>query len=167
VKYVRFLVRFVVVLVLLALGALVYLHTLGFPQFARDFLLGQLRKVGIEARFGTIRLDAFRGLVATSAVAAGVSLGFVQRLQIVFMPSPQKRHRQSLALLGRDSNRSAEVAKNQACDRAKKKGSEAPPASLPYLGGRAAVAAQELRRNLSGRSLPYVDRLRKHVARKI
>src|SRR5665811_173909 len=31
-------------------------------------------------------------LVATSAVAAGVSLGLVQRLQLVFMPSPQKRH---------------------------------------------------------------------------
>jgi hypothetical protein len=89
VKFVRFLVRFVVVLVLLALLALAYLHTLGFPEFAKGFLLSELRKVGIEARFGSIRLDAFRGVVATGAVfadanAPGQTLAQIDELELHF-----------------------------------------------------------------------------------
>ena len=54
----------VVVLVLLSLG---YLHIAGFPRFLKDFLVTQLRQAGYAAQFGSIRLDLFRGFVATDA----------------------------------------------------------------------------------------------------
>lgn len=88
-KLFRFLVRFVVVVILLALLALAYLHVVGFPEFAKAFLLSELRQVGIEARFGSIRLDAFRGLVATGAVfsdanAPGQTLAQIDELELQF-----------------------------------------------------------------------------------
>jgi len=82
-------VRLIVALVLLVLLAVAYLHTAGFPAFAKRFLVSELRKVGIEARFGSIRLDAFRGLVATDAVfydanAPGQILAQIDELELQF-----------------------------------------------------------------------------------
>ena len=66
-----------------------YLHAVGFPEFAKGFLLSELRKVGIEARFNSIRLDVFRGLVATGAVfsdanAPGQTLAQIDELELQF-----------------------------------------------------------------------------------
>jgi hypothetical protein len=89
VKFVRFLVRFVVTLVVLVSLALAYLHAVGFPEFAKRLLISELRKAGIEARFGLIRLDVFRGVVATGAVfsdanAPGQTLAQIDELQLQF-----------------------------------------------------------------------------------
>ena len=56
-----------VVLIVLTLLSLGYLHLYGFPGFLKDFLTGELRKAGYAAQFGSIRLDLFRGVVATEA----------------------------------------------------------------------------------------------------
>ena len=63
-RLLRSLMITVVVLVLLSLG---YLHIAGFPRFLKDFLVTQLRQAGYAAQFGSIRLDLFRGFVATDA----------------------------------------------------------------------------------------------------
>jgi hypothetical protein len=66
----RLLVRLVIVLVVLIALSLGYLHFYGFPGFLKDALIGELRKAGYEARFGVIRLDLFRGFVASEATFA-------------------------------------------------------------------------------------------------
>ncbi|HVM59687.1 MAG TPA: AsmA-like C-terminal region-containing protein [Verrucomicrobiae bacterium] len=63
----RLFVRFVIVLVVLSALSLGYLHFYGFPGFLKDALVAELRKAGYEAQFGSIRLDLFRGIVATDA----------------------------------------------------------------------------------------------------
>ena len=55
---------------MLALLSLAYLHAFGFPEFLRGYLLSELQRVGIAARFGSLRLDVFRGVVARDAVFA-------------------------------------------------------------------------------------------------
>ncbi len=54
----------VVVLLLLSLG---YLHFYGFPEFLKQLLLDELNRAGYAAQFTSIRLDLFRGVVATDA----------------------------------------------------------------------------------------------------
>jgi len=69
-KPVKFLIRLAAIASALVLLSLAYLHTFGFPQFLNDFIVGELRKAGYAAQFGSIRLDIFRGVVATDAVFA-------------------------------------------------------------------------------------------------
>lgn len=57
----------VVFALLLALG---YLHFYGFPDFLKQVLLNELQRVGYAAQFTSIRLDLFRGVVATDATFA-------------------------------------------------------------------------------------------------
>lgn len=66
----RLFVRLIVVLVVLAAVSLGYLHLYGFPGFMKEFLVGELQKVGYAAQFGSLRLDLFRGVVATDATFA-------------------------------------------------------------------------------------------------
>ena len=66
----RLLVRLIAVLVVLVVLSLGYLHFFGFPGFLKDFLVGELRRAGYAAQFGSIRLDLFRGVVATDATFA-------------------------------------------------------------------------------------------------
>ncbi len=66
----RLLVRFMVVLVVLSALSLGYLHFHGFPGFLKKALIGELRKAGYSAQFGSIRLDLFRGFVASEATFA-------------------------------------------------------------------------------------------------
>src|SRR5580658_9724272 len=68
----RLFVRFMVVMVVLTALSLGYLHLLGFPAFLTQFLVGELRKAGFAAQFSAIRLDLFRGFVATDAAFADV-----------------------------------------------------------------------------------------------
>ena len=57
----------VVLLLVLSLG---YLHFYGFPDFLKQVLLSELNRVGYAAQFTSIRLDLFRGVVATDATFA-------------------------------------------------------------------------------------------------
>jgi len=57
----------VVLLLVLSLG---YLHFYGFPDFLKQYLLSELNRVGYAAQFTSIRLDLFRGVVATDATFA-------------------------------------------------------------------------------------------------
>ena len=57
----------VVLLLVLSLG---YLHFYGFPDFLKELLLGELQRAGYAAQFTSIRLDLFRGVVATDATFA-------------------------------------------------------------------------------------------------
>ena len=66
----RLLVRFIIVLVVLSVLSLGYLHFYGFPGFLKEALIGELRKAGYPAQFGSIRLDLFRGFVASEATFA-------------------------------------------------------------------------------------------------
>jgi len=66
----RLLVRFMIVLVVLSVLSLGYLHFYGFPDFLKEALIGQLRKAGYAAQFGSVRLDLFRGFVASEATFA-------------------------------------------------------------------------------------------------
>jgi hypothetical protein len=66
----RLLVRFIIVLVVLFVLSLGYLHFQGFPGFLKEALIGELRKAGYSAQFGSIRLDLFRGFVASEATFA-------------------------------------------------------------------------------------------------
>jgi hypothetical protein len=68
----RLFVRFMVVVVVLTALSLGYLHLFGFPVFLTRFLVGELRNAGFAAQFSAIRLDLFRGVVATDAVFADV-----------------------------------------------------------------------------------------------
>lgn len=73
----------------LAVLSLVYLHIFGFPQFLEDFVVGELRKAGYAAQFGSIRFDVFRGVVATDAVFADARapeqpLARIDELQLQF-----------------------------------------------------------------------------------
>jgi len=63
----RLFVRFLVVVVILSLLSLGYLHLYGFPDFLKDLLLSELQRAGYAAQFTSIRLDIFRGVVATDA----------------------------------------------------------------------------------------------------
>jgi hypothetical protein len=85
----RLLVRFVIVLVVLLVLSLGYLHFYGFPDFLKDALVGELRKAGYEAQFGSIRLDLFRGFVASEATFAdardpGQPLAQIDELELRF-----------------------------------------------------------------------------------
>lgn len=64
------MVRFVIVVVVLSVLSLGYLHFYGFPDFLKDALIGELHKAGYAAQFGSIRLDLFRGFVASEATFA-------------------------------------------------------------------------------------------------
>jgi hypothetical protein len=66
----RLLVRFMIVLVVLSVLSLGYLHFYGFPDFLKEALIGELHKAGYSAQFGSIRLDLFRGFVASEATFA-------------------------------------------------------------------------------------------------
>jgi hypothetical protein len=66
----RLFVRLLVLVVLLLLLSLGYLHFYGFPDFLKQYLLSELQRVGYAAQFTSIRLDLFRGVVATDATFA-------------------------------------------------------------------------------------------------
>jgi AsmA-like protein len=66
----RLLIRFIIVLVVLLVLSLGYLHFYGFPDFLKEALIGRLRQAGYSAQFGSIRLDLFRGFVASEATFA-------------------------------------------------------------------------------------------------
>jgi hypothetical protein len=68
--FTKFVVRLTAVIALLALLAAGYLNQFGFPPFLTKFVVAQLDRAGIAARFDSIRLDLFRGVVATQAVIA-------------------------------------------------------------------------------------------------
>src|SRR6266404_362100 len=55
------------ILSLLSVG---YLHFYGFPDFLKGLLLSELQRAGYAAQFTSIRLDVFRGVVATDATFA-------------------------------------------------------------------------------------------------
>jgi hypothetical protein len=57
-------------LLVLALLSLAYLHVVGFPLWLTNVVAGQLRRAGIAAQFGSIRLVLLRGVVATDVVLA-------------------------------------------------------------------------------------------------
>ncbi len=63
----RLFVRFVIVLAVFTALSLAYLHFFGFPGFLKEVVIGQLRKAGYDAQFGSIRLDLVRGIVASDA----------------------------------------------------------------------------------------------------
>ncbi|MCG3146699.1 MAG: hypothetical protein PCFJNLEI_00133 [Verrucomicrobiae bacterium] len=52
------------------LGAVIYLDLRGFPVFLKEFVENQLARQGVAARFSSIRIDVFRGIVAKDAVLA-------------------------------------------------------------------------------------------------
>jgi len=54
------------------LVALAYLHVVGAPDSVHRFLVDQLAQKGVAAQFGAIRLELFRGVVATDAVLGSV-----------------------------------------------------------------------------------------------
>ncbi len=60
------------VLVVLVALALAYQHFYGLPGSFKDALIWELRKAGYSAQFGSIRLDLFRGFVASQATFADV-----------------------------------------------------------------------------------------------
>ncbi|HXI85357.1 MAG TPA: AsmA-like C-terminal region-containing protein [Verrucomicrobiae bacterium] len=66
----RLFVRFLVVVVVFSLLSLGYLHLYGFPDFLKEMLLSELQRAGYAAQFTSIRLDLFRGVVATDATFA-------------------------------------------------------------------------------------------------
>jgi hypothetical protein len=66
----RLFVRLLVLVVFVLLLALGYLHFYGFPDFLKQVLLNELQRVGYAAQFTSIRLDLFRGVVATDATFA-------------------------------------------------------------------------------------------------
>lgn len=85
----RVFVRLIVVLVVLAVVSLGYLHLYGFPGFLKEFLVGELQKAGYAAQFGSLRLDLFRGVVATEATfadarAPGQPLAQIDELELRF-----------------------------------------------------------------------------------
>lgn len=57
-------------LLVVALLSLAYLHEVGFPSWLTNIVAGQLRRAGIAAQFGSIRLVLLRGVVATNVVLA-------------------------------------------------------------------------------------------------
>ena len=57
-------------LLVLALVTLAYLHAVGFPPLLTKIVIGQLRKAGITAQFGSARLVLLRGVMATDVVLA-------------------------------------------------------------------------------------------------
>ena len=66
----KFLARLFVFVVLLSAASIVYLNLRGFPPFLKQFVIDELSRYGYAMRFGTIRLDLLRGVVATDAVFA-------------------------------------------------------------------------------------------------
>ena len=66
----RLFVRFLIVLVVSIALSLGYLHFFGFPGFLKEAVIGQLRRAGYDAQFESIRLDLFRGIVASDATFA-------------------------------------------------------------------------------------------------
>jgi hypothetical protein len=70
VRLFRFLVRLTGLVLVLALLSLAYLHSVGLPEFLKQVLLNELKRAGVAARLGSVRLDVFRGLVARDAVFA-------------------------------------------------------------------------------------------------
>lgn len=88
-SFIKFLARLTGLLLALALLSLAYLHAFGLPDLLKEFLLGQLNRAGIAARFSAIRLDLFRGVVATDAVLAdarepGQTLAQIDELELKF-----------------------------------------------------------------------------------
>ena len=57
-------------LLLAAIGCLIYLNVYGFPQFLKDFVIGQFARSGYAIQFSSIRLDWLRGVIATDTVLA-------------------------------------------------------------------------------------------------
>jgi hypothetical protein len=64
------------------LFTLAYLHAIGFPGFLTKGVVDQFAKRGLAAQFGLIRLDLFRGVVATDAVLADAKTPDLPLLQI-------------------------------------------------------------------------------------
>ena len=62
--------RIIGALLALSLVTLAYLHAVGFPPWMTGVFTGQLRRAGIAARFGSVRLVLLRGVVATDVVLA-------------------------------------------------------------------------------------------------
>ncbi len=66
----RWLGRLIGLLVAVTLLALAYLHVRGAPPFLTKLIVQQMERAGVAARFGALRLDLYRGVVATNAVFA-------------------------------------------------------------------------------------------------
>ncbi len=66
----RLFVRLLILVLLLLLVSLGYLHFYGFPDRLKQLLLDELNRQGYAAQFTSIRLDIFRGVVATDATFA-------------------------------------------------------------------------------------------------
>lgn len=69
-SFAKFVVRLVAALGLFVLLAVAYLNRVGFPKFLQDIVVAQMAQQGIAARFGSLHLDLFRGVVAEQAVIA-------------------------------------------------------------------------------------------------
>ena len=64
------MVRVLVVVLLLVVGAGAYLQIHGLPDFLKEFLISQLHRAGVACQFSSIRLDLLRGVMVTDAVLA-------------------------------------------------------------------------------------------------
>ena len=85
----KLIVRLVAILAAVILLTLAYLHVYGLPEPLQKFLLEQLAQAGIAAKFSSIRLDLFRGVVATDAVLADArepdqTLATIDEVQLEF-----------------------------------------------------------------------------------
>lgn len=68
--FIRWLGRIVSLVVAVLLLTLAYLHVRGLPPQVTAFLVKQLARAGLATRFDSLRLDLYRGIVATNAVLA-------------------------------------------------------------------------------------------------
>jgi len=69
-SFVKFAGRLSFLLLLAAIGYLIYLGVYGFPPFLKDFVIGQFARSGYAIQFSSIRLDWLRGVIATDTVLA-------------------------------------------------------------------------------------------------
>jgi len=66
----RLIGRLIGFLLVLTLIGLAYVHVYGFPSLLTGLLEQQMERTGLAARFGLIRLDVFRGIVASDTTFA-------------------------------------------------------------------------------------------------
>ena len=66
----KFMARFLALLFLALVVAVLYLDIWGFPAELKQLVEQQFRRAGYAVQFGTIRLDVLRGVIATDAVVA-------------------------------------------------------------------------------------------------
>src|SRR5579872_2284838 len=69
-------------IILIATLGLVYLNTVGFPDFIKKPLLEKLHAHGIDLRFSRLRWRPFHGMVADNVFIGGTNSGSGPQLQI-------------------------------------------------------------------------------------